>query len=117
MNVKVRVALSFKRQAKPLLKKYPTLIKELSQLESDLKKNPKMGTSLGNNAFKIRLASKSKNKGKSVGLRVISYVETEILSYAEVQGENIVVILISIYDKSETGTISDKQLKEYINSI
>ena len=109
MNVKVRVALSFKRQAKPLLKKYPSLIKELSQLESDLKENPKMGTPLGNNTFKIRLASKSKNKGKSGGLRVISHLETEIIGFAEYNGENITVILISIYDKAEYDT-SDTSL-------
>ena len=117
MNVTVRVALSFKRQAKPLLKKYPSLIKELAQLESDLKENPKMGIALGNNTFKIRLAPKSKNKGKRGGLRVISHLEPEIMGYAEILKENITVILISIYDKSNTATITDKELKEYISNI
>lgn len=117
MKVTVRVALSFKRQAKPLLKKYPSLIRELSQLESDLKENPRMGMPLGNNSFKIRLAPKSKNKGKSGGLRVISHLETEILGYAEIDGESITVILISIYDKNKTASISDKELKEFIRKI
>ena len=117
MKVIIKVALSFKRQAKPLLKKYPSLIRELSQLESDLKENPRMGTPLGNNTFKIRLASKSKNKGKSGGLRIISHLETEIIGYAEYNGENITVILISIYDKSATASISDKELKDFISKI
>ncbi len=117
MKATVRVALSFKRQAKPLLKKYPSLIRELSQLESDLKENPRMGTPLGNNTYKIRLAPKSKNKGKSGGLRVISHLETEIIGFTEYDGENINVILISIYDKSTTASISDKELKDFISKI
>jgi len=117
MKVTVRVALSFKRQAKPLLKKYPSLIKELSLLQSDLIGNPRLGIPLGNNTFKIGLATKSKNKGKSGGLRIISHLETEILGYAEFNGENITVILISIYDKSETASISDKEFKEFIRNI
>ncbi|MBV5349180.1 hypothetical protein JZU61_05970 [bacterium] len=117
MIVTVRVALSFKRQAKPLLKKYPSLIRELSQLELDLKENPKMGTHLGNDTYKIRLAIKSKNKGKSGGLRVISHLETDIIGVTEFDGENITVILISIYNKNETATITDKELKDLINNI
>ena len=117
MKATVRVALSFKRQAKSLLKKYPSLIRELSQLESDLKENPRMGTPLGNNTYKIRLAPKSKNKGKSGGLRVISHLETEILGFTEYNGENTTVILISIYDKRTTSSISDKELKDFISKI
>jgi mRNA-degrading endonuclease RelE of RelBE toxin-antitoxin system len=117
MKVAVRVALSFKRQAKPLLKKYPSLRIELSKLELDLKENPKMGTPLGKDTYKIRLASRSKNKGKSGGFRVISHLETEILGYTEFDGEITTVILISIYNKSETTTISDKELKDLICNI
>lgn len=87
MIVTVWVALSFKRQAKPLLKKYPSLIRELSQLESDLKENPRIGTPLGKNTYKIRLAPKSKNKGKSGGLRVISHLETEIIGLQSIMAK------------------------------
>jgi len=117
MKVTVRIAQSFKKLAKPLLKKYPSLRIELSQLELDLKKNPKLGTPLGNDTYKIRLAIKSKNKGKSGGLRVISHLETEILGYTEFDGEITTVILISIYNKSETAAISDKELKDLIRNI
>ncbi len=118
MKVSVRISLSFKSQAKPLLKKYSSLAKELAQLELDLKNNPRMGTPLGNETYKIRLAIKSKNKGKSGGLRVISHLETEILGYTKINSdESITVILISIYDKSETATISDAELKNLIRNI
>lgn len=76
-----------------------------------------MGTHLGNDTYKIRLAIKSKNKGKSGGLRVISHLETEIIGFAKHNGENTTVILISIYDKGTTASISDKELKEFISKI
>ena len=76
-----------------------------------------MGTPVGNETYKIRLAVKSKNKGKSGGLRVISHLETEIIGLTEYNDENTTVILISIYDKSNTATISDKELKEFISNI
>jgi len=76
MKVIVRVTKSFKRQAKPLLKKYSSLHNELSVLGSNLLENPKTGTSIGLNSYKIRLSVKSKGKGKSGGLRVISHLET-----------------------------------------
>lgn len=117
MKVTVRIAKSFKKLAKPLLKKYPSLRIELSQLELGLKENPRLGTPLGNDTYKIRLAIKSKNKGKSGGLRVISHLETEIVGFTGYDGENITVILISIYSKSETATISDKELKDLIRNI
>jgi len=76
-----------------------------------------MGTPLGNDTYKIRLAIKSKNKGKSGGLRVISQLETEIIGFAEYNGENTTVILISIYDKSAKASISDNELNDFSSKI
>ena len=67
MKVTVKVTKSFKRLAKPLLKKYSSLNKELSKLQTDLVDNPQLGKPLGHNAFKIRLAVESKGKGKRGG--------------------------------------------------
>jgi len=78
MKVVVRVSKGFKKQAKPLLKKFPSLNHELVQLEKELIENPKTGKSIGHDLYKIRIAVKSKGKGKSGGLRVISHIETEI---------------------------------------
>ncbi|MDP4275194.1 MAG: addiction module toxin RelE [Bacteroidota bacterium] len=117
MKVIVRISKSFKRQAKPLLKKFASLSKELTQLEEDLIKNPQLGKSLGHGAYKIRLATESKGKGKSGGLRIISHVCPEIIGVIEKDGDVIFVTLIAIYDKSETASISDKELKNLINKI
>jgi hypothetical protein len=42
---------------------------ELFELGAILSKNPELGTSVGNDTYKIRIAIKSKGKGKSGGAR------------------------------------------------
>ena len=66
-----------------------------------------MGIEIVENCFKIRMAISSKGKGKSGGARVITYVY--------IQDET--VYLLSIYDKSEEQTISDKEIRDLIKSI
>ena len=104
MNYKVIPTPRFKRQAKRLLKKYSSLSAELQAFEQELMTNPAQGQSLGQNAYKIRVAVKSKGKGKSGGLRVITYLITE-------EEE---IYLLTIYDKSEMESIDNKTLKEMI---
>ncbi len=74
MNCKIIFIDDFKRDAKKLLKKFISLKDELFALETQLLENPRMGTLIHQNIYKIRLAVKSKGKGKSGGLRVISNV-------------------------------------------
>ena len=97
----------FKKEAKRLIRKYPSLRNELQQLSEELPENPALGTSLGNNTYKIRIAIKSKGQGKSGGARVITYLIT-----ADKE-----VYLLTIYDKSEFDTIDDKILSSIIKSI
>jgi mRNA-degrading endonuclease RelE of RelBE toxin-antitoxin system len=97
----------FKKEVKRLIKKYPSLKKELSDLNTILISNPTTGTSLGNNSYKLRVPIKSKGTGKSGGARVITYVVTE---HRE-------IYLLTIYDKSELESIDDKTLKKIIKSI
>lgn len=48
MACEIRTTEKFERQAKRLIKKYPSLKKELANLGQNLFENPKLGTSLGN---------------------------------------------------------------------
>ena len=112
MNIKVRITLNFKKETNRLIKKYPSLVEDLSILQDTLLKNPKLGIPLGLNCFKIRL--KSKRKGKSGGARIISFVESTIVSKIISKQNEITVYLISIYDKSEIDTISNEELKKLI---
>ena len=97
----------FKKEAKRLIKKYPSLKSELTELNETLSGNPETGTSLGNNTFKVRIAIKSKGKGKSGGARVITYLVTEEKE----------IYLLTIFDKSEFGSIEDKILREIIQDL
>lgn len=63
-----------------------------------------MGTQLGHHLHKVRFAITSKGKGKSGGARVI----THVLLYAINEAD---VTLLTIYDKTDQATITDKELK------
>lgn len=117
MKVEVKVTESFKKAAKPLIKKYKSFLDDLSELQTKLIENPETGTSLGNNAYKIRLRIKSKGKGKSGGARVISYLEKNLIGIVEIEEEKVTVNLITIYDKSEKENITDVELKDLIESF
>lgn len=107
MGYKVIALDFFQREAKRLIKKYPSLKNELERLGSELEENPTLGTPIVNNCFKIRVAISSKGKGKSGGARVI----THVFLFDET------VFLLSIYDKSERGSISSARIKELLKEI
>ena len=107
MSYSVIPVEKFKKEAKRLIKKYPSLTKELASLYNIILEQPTVGTPLGNDSYKIRVGIKSKGKGKSGGARVITYVITE----------NQEVYLLTIYDKSELDSIDAKTLKAIIARI
>ncbi|HAH23143.1 MAG TPA: hypothetical protein DCL77_05170 [Prolixibacteraceae bacterium] len=97
----------FEKDLKRLNKKYQSLKNEyLSYIESSEEKGPQ-GIHLGHNVYKARLAVKSKGKGKSGGLRIISY--HFILTYQEDK-----IYLVAIYDKSEMPSIEMKKIDQII---
>src|ERR1700750_2327650 len=104
MKFQIEVTRNFEKEAKPLLKKYSSLKTDLAQLFSQLESNPELGTPLGHNLFKVRIAITSKGKGKSGGARIITYV---ILKKEEIH-------LISIYDKSEYDTAKTVALLDIV---
>ncbi|MCB0520610.1 MAG: hypothetical protein R2830_24985 [Saprospiraceae bacterium] len=111
MNVNVITTDNFKREAKRLLKKFSSLKSELDELANELESNPFLGMLIGENVYKIRLAVKSKGKGKSGGMRIITYV------YVENNEGQIDNYLLSIYDKSEFENISDKLLSRLVDEV
>lgn len=107
MSFEVLTTSDFKRDSKPLLKKYKSLKAEILGLIASLEEDPTKGTPLGNDCYKIRLAITSKGKGKSGGARVITCVKV-------VDG---FVYLLTIYSKSEKDNISDKELQELLKRL
>ncbi|MBR6251700.1 MAG: type II toxin-antitoxin system RelE/ParE family toxin [Bacteroidales bacterium] len=104
MNCKITTTPEFARELKQLAKRYPSMKDDYKSFLDELRANPLMGTDLGKNLRKVRLAIASKGKGKSGGARVITH--TAII---EVNDRNIT--LVTIYDKSDQATITDKELK------
>ncbi|MHB8259843.1 MAG: type II toxin-antitoxin system RelE/ParE family toxin [Bacteroidia bacterium] len=107
MSYKIEVTSYFKKQAKHLLKKYPSLKNELAELINRLEVNPEQGIAIGSNCYKIRIAIASKGKGKSGGARVITHVQV-IKQH---------IFLLSIYDKAEQPNIVDKELQALLKLI
>lgn len=89
------------RQAKRLVKRYPSFKTDLLELIDDLTSNPFQGAALGKDLYKVRLAIRSKNKGRSAGARVITCVKVI----------HDTVYLAHIYDKSDQSTLTDIELK------
>jgi len=107
MSYKVKFIPKFEKELKRLANKYPSLKSDFSLLLQSLKENPSQGISLGNECYKIRMAISSKGKGKSAGARVIT-------CFKVVHGT---VFLLTIFDKSEHESISNKELSELLKFI
>ena len=109
MAYKIILTQTFQADFKRLRKKYPSLPADLLGLLDEFQKNPKTGTSIGMNCYKIRMAIGSKNKGKSGGARIISHFVVHILPGT--------LYLITMYDKGEKDTITAARLKELLKDI
>lgn len=109
MNFDIKTSSEFEKGLKSLSKKYPSIRNDYAALLGELEANPKSGNAIGKNCYKVRMAIASKNKGKSGGARVITHL------LAKLEGETL--YLLKIYDKSDLGTISDKELEELLKDI
>ncbi len=100
----IKTTDSFDKSAKKLFKKYPSFIKDLQSLKIQLLKNPTDGIQLGKDCYKMRMSISSKNKGKSGGGRVITYIKIEKKH----------ITLLDVYDKADKESISEKELATLI---
>ena len=108
--VDILYSAAFVRNMKRLAKKYKSFLSDLARFRKDLIENPAMGVDLGNGVRKIRMAVKSKGKGKSGGVKVITF--NVIISETDTE-----ITLLTVYDKSEKETISDKEIEILLRSI
>ncbi len=107
MNFNIIPTPPFEKELKQLAKKYPSIKKDMAALVDRLLEEPKTGTPLGNNCYKIRMAISSKGQGKSGGARVITFVQVI----------ETTIFLLSIYDKADIANISDRDLKERLKRV
>ena len=104
MSYRIELTENFKKEAKRLIKKYASLRTEILELGKELAENPTTGIPLGNDVYKIRLGVASKNKGKTGGARVITFVK--IIDET--------VYLLSIYSKGEIDSLTDNEIIDLI---
>jgi mRNA-degrading endonuclease RelE of RelBE toxin-antitoxin system len=111
MNVTFDYLDEFERGAKALRKKYPSFENDYDTFLNELEANPFAGESLGQHTYKHRMAIASKGKGKSGGARVITY------NLQQVSEEEVLITLMSIYDKSDMENVSDAYLRSLVKQI
>ena len=104
MAYNINTTTHFDKQARRLYKRYVSIMFDIEALRLSLAENPFQGDGLGNGLYKVRMAIRSKAKGKSGGARVITMVKVI----------DETVTLVAIYDKSDMETISDKELKDLL---
>ncbi|MCU0320096.1 MAG: hypothetical protein MUE88_08460 [Flavobacteriales bacterium] len=107
MSFGVDTSRRFLRELKQLHKRYASILDDVEELGLLLSEDPHHGTPIGRSCYKIRMAIRSKGKGKSGGARVI----TCVVAVRET------VYLLSIYDKSDQESISDAKLKEMLEEL
>jgi len=103
MNYKIYTIPRFEKDVKELQKRFPKIKNDLTKLIDELSLNPKIGTPLGKNIFKIRVPNSSIHAGKSGGFRVITYYKKDDILY-----------LVTIYSKTKQDNILTKKLKQII---
>jgi mRNA-degrading endonuclease RelE of RelBE toxin-antitoxin system len=107
MSYRIIPTHRFEKEIKRLIRKFPSLKNEFSDLINAIQLNPEIGTFIGNHCYKIRLAIRSKGKGKSGGARVITYLYLDSKT----------VYLLTIYDKSEKEDLHLSDIKEMVESL
>ncbi|WP_316792052.1 hypothetical protein [Pedobacter frigoris] len=100
MSFEIRISDTFRRAAKTLTKKYPSLKQDISDLATKLISTPDLGEPLGKNMYKVRMSITSKGRGKSGGARVITCVVYK----------NEQVLLAEIYDKSDYASVDENKI-------
>jgi hypothetical protein len=104
MSFNVIVTTGFKKHAKSIGKKHHSFKSDLEALIGSLEQKPLQGEPLGKDCYKIRMAISSKGQGKSGGSRLITCVK--------IVDQN--VYLLTVYDKSDKESISDKELDDLL---
>jgi len=94
----------YKKAVKKLSKNYRNIELDVKDFLKSINTKDDLGIELKSNVFKVRIKNSDKNKGKSAGYRLISYL-------AIVENE---LHLLYIYDKSSLVNITEKEIDELV---
>lgn len=110
MNFEIIPTPDFEKAVKALAKRHRSLKQDITDFIISLQENPSQGDELCPGIRKIRLAIKSKGRGKSGGARVITY--TVIFTEDSDQ-----VYLLDIYDNADYSTVDTATLQRIVTEI
>ena len=94
----------YKKALKKLSKTYKNIDLDIQGFLKSVHTKQDLGIELKSNVFKVRIANSHKNKGKSAGYRLISYL-------AIVENE---LHLLYLYDKSKLVNLTEKEVDALI---
>lgn len=104
----IRTTPSFERELKHLKKKYPNIKKDILAISEVFSEDPITGNEpLGKDCYKVRIKISDKHTGKRDGGRLIINVLIQ----------DSVVYMLFIYDKSETSSITTKELLSLLQEV
>lgn len=94
----------YQKAFKKLSKSYRHIDIDVDNFLNSINTKQDLGIELKSNVYKVRIANSDKNKGKSAGYRLISYL-------AIIKNE---LHLLYIYDKSSLVNLTEKEIDEII---
>lgn len=95
---------SYQKSKKDLLKRFRQLDNDVKEFLLSIENDNDLGISLGQGIYKARIANSDKNKGKSAGYRLITFLKVV----------DTKIYLVYIYDKSDLENISEQELDKII---
>ncbi len=104
MKLRVIEQELYRKAHKKLSKQYRHLQKDIDNFLNSIDSKEDLGIELKSNVFKVRVKNSDKNKGKSAGYRLISYL-------AIIDNE---LHLLYIYDKSKLENLTEKEIDNLI---
>ncbi|MDE5844435.1 MAG: hypothetical protein K2H32_03270 [Muribaculaceae bacterium] len=110
MSFEIIITPDFEKAFKALAKRHRSLKQDILDFTKSLQENPFQGDELTPGIRKIRMAIKSKGRGKSGGARVITYT----VFATEIEG---IIYLIDIYDKADYSTVDVAVIQQMIKNM
>ena len=107
--VEVFFTPEFKRNIRALAKKYHHIQSDVQPFIDQIQRGELIGDKVqrtGYTIFKVRIRNSNVSRGKSGGYRVIYYLKTAT-----------VVILVTIYSKTEQSDISSAKIKKILSEF
>ena len=104
MKLQVVEKTLYKKSLKKLSKHYKNIEKDVDNFLNSIKSKEDLGIELKSNVFKARIKNSDKNRGKSAGYRLISYLAIR-------KNE---LHLLYIYDKSKIENLTEDEIDRLI---